>query len=451
MKTYNIEEFFIADYGQIVDVYKKGVCTESYEKIGMTIIKRQKRYTTRYNDAIDGMEYTINTGISNTGDYVVENQIPLSTYIHTLYEETKNIEFLSKRIKKIIDKGVISMFDMRLLVKYLNNKSKFRKKENVIKEYEQEDLILKTNTTNTNSDKKYIDILTNKNNIEKPSAGIDKEIDEVLMILAQDKINPILIGHPGVGKSTIITEIAYRISKNQVPNFLKNKKIINLTTLINMDKYSEKLYIDILELIRDCRDNNNIIVIYDINILYSVNNFITNLIKFYIKEKGLKVIGIATNDEFKELKSNEEVRKNFAKIFIEEPNGKSLYQIVSKTFNDYSRKNKIKLFNNMDTVIKLLIDFTKEENRIWNCNNKTINTDIIYNPKLVIGIIDKIFAHAKVNNQKKLELVNLKYGIESCDKITDNKKTVILNAIDTEINIEKAEKVFRKHLKLTNI
>ena len=85
----------------------------------------------------------------------------------------------------------------------------------------------------------------------------------------------------------------------------------------------------------------------------------------------------------------------------------------------------------MYNLINLLIAFTQLENRIYyRRKNIDLNTSI-YNPELIIEIIDKIFANAKVNNSKELNIDNIIYGINSCNKIFDEIKIDFIEQLNS--------------------
>ena len=470
MKFYSIEDFFIADVGKVVDAYKDGNPGKKFQKFKKSFIKQDPGYSMRYSNIITGATYwKYFSWSTNENDYYVNNLIPFSTYIYEIAKNTKDNKIINDLVNKIINEQKISKSDIIILNKYFNNKNinyldnlygkfRVRKEEKDNSKDENTSKLLDTNLTldtsdkvsnhktTNNSNKNYIDVLTSKNKKERPSVGIDDIINNVLVILAQEKINPLLIGYNGVGKSTIINELVYKINKKEIQSFLKNTKIIDLSRLITIEKYTDKFDKDLKDTINLCIKNNYIILIDNIHNLYNINTSITTLLRFYIKEKGLKVIGITTPDEYNEIIDNDLSINKFEKIIINEPNDEVLYQIINKVFNDYSKNNKIKLFDNLDFIMKLLIDLTKEENRIWNNSNNIPNDNIIYNPELVIQIIDKIFAYAKVNNQKELNIDNVKCAINACNKIIDQKKNEIIESIDTVNSKEEKTKILKKEL-----
>jgi hypothetical protein len=97
----------------------------------------------------------------------------------------------------------------------------------------------------------------------------------------------------------------------------------------------------------------------------------------------------------------------------------------------------------MDFIIKELIELTKKENRIINDNLYKSEKEEIYNPDLVARIIDNIFAHAKVNNNKELDSKDIIFGIDMCKYINEVIKNKIIN--DININyITKEQKIIKK-------
>ena len=76
---------------------------------------------------------------------------------------------------------------------------------------------------------KYGKILNNKNYIVAPTIGREKELKNLMITLAQDKKRPLIVGESGVGKTSIVDELAYRIRTGQVPGFLQGKIIVEIT------------------------------------------------------------------------------------------------------------------------------------------------------------------------------------------------------------------------------
>jgi len=148
------------------------------------------------------------------------------------------------------------------------------------------------------------------------------------------------------------------------------------------------------------------------------------MLKQAIDRQGLKVIGTTTSEEYEKYFSNDALKRRFEKVLVDEPNAIILYNIINKVFNDYSSNNNIKLLSNMGNIIDNLIELTDSKHRTWN--------DKVCNPDLVIGIVDKIFADAKVNNQKELTIENIIYGINSCNRVYNSSKEDVINNLNIE-------------------
>ena len=119
--------------------------------------------------------------------------------------------------------------------------------------------------------------------------------------------------------------------------------------------------------------------------------------------------------------------------------------ITENILYNYSNNNNINIFdieqNNL-MIIEILIRLTRKENRIPFDNMCNKCEEQVYNPGLITEIIDKIFAEAKANNQKKLTKENLIYGIKSCNKIDDKAKIDFIVEIN-DYFIEEPEPVHK--------
>ena len=332
--------------------------------------------------------------------------LSLFEYIQENYKKFKNSnEIILSIITKIINQEPINKDEIAKLNCYLNDKKLFKKLY----------LSKKDNTTNNTNKKNYNQTLTN--NVEDPIV-IREELSDIILNLAEELKNPILVGHIGVGKNTLVKGLNYKIQKNDVPNFIKGKKIINIT-----DTLKHNGTIDVGKLIK----NRNIILIEDIYSIFNTDNHCD--IKAAIKNGQLKVIGTTNIKNDTNSFSDDSLNNSFNRITINEPNDEILFEIIEKVFNYYSKKNNISLLDNVDDIINTLIELTNIENRTYYNTENNDYENSIYNPELVIEIIDKIFAHAKVNNSKKLDTNDIVYGIKSCYKIYDKIKNNFITKI----------------------
>ena len=83
---------------------------------------------------------------------------------------------------------------------------------------------------------RYGENFTAKEYITNPAIGRDEEIKQLILILIKKKKSGILVGKPGIGKTAIVEGLGYRIQRGDVPEALKNWKIIGIKNLLKIQK-----------------------------------------------------------------------------------------------------------------------------------------------------------------------------------------------------------------------
>lgn len=285
---------------------------------------------------------------------------------------------------------------------------------------------------------KYGKILNNKNYIVAPTIGREKELKNLMITLAQDKKRPLIVGESGVGKTSIVDELAYRIRTGQVPGFLQGKIIVEITPddLVAGCEFVGRFEENMTKVMKLCERLDAIVFIDEIHTIYGTraslekNNDMAAILKHYIDRSNLKVIGTTTEKEYEKYFSNDTLKRRFEKITVKEPTEDILYQIVNKVIEDYYLKNGI-FFENENIrskIVNIILGATEKSYRIYN--------DIVNNPDLAISIVDKAFAFAKVYDSEFITAEHFIEGFECCDRIYEfTKKQAIekLKKLDTSI------------------
>ena len=163
-----------------------------------------------------------------------------------------------------------------------------------------------------------------------PVIGREDEIRRVIQILSRrKKNNPVLIGEPGTGKTTVIEGLAKRISERDVPENIKNKQIISLDLsamvagAMYKGQFEERLknFIDAVK-----KEDGNIIVFIDeIHMIVGAGGQgqmdIANIIKPELAQGTLKVVGATTLNEYqKYVEKDAALERRFQQVMILEPN-----------------------------------------------------------------------------------------------------------------------------------
>lgn len=285
-------------------------------------------------------------------------------------------------------------------------------------------------------------LMNNKKYKTTPSIGRDKEVELLMITLANKKKSALIVGESGVGKTTIVDEIVYRVINNRVPNFLKGKKIIeiNPTSLVAGTQFRGTFERKLVKIIELCLREDIILFIDEIHEIYGAGTCITDdsndmasILKYYIDRTDLKIIGTTTKEEYNKYFSNDALKRRFDVIRVKEPDKDSLKLIISKVFNDMTLEYNIGNSIINDKIIDILIEITE----------KRKYDDPINNPDFVISIIDKAYSYAYYNSNEELTLNDLIYSILANDRIYDSVKERYIKELRS-ISINSLEKTTKR-------
>lgn len=212
-----------------------------------------------------------------------------------------------------------------------------------------ESLISSSNDETAGADKQLDKFLTQyctnlshkaKNDQIDPVIGRDREIEEIILSLARrNKSNIIMIGDPGVGKTAIAEGLALKITKNQVPPFLKGHQIYSLDigALIAGSKYRGDFEERLKNVIKSLEKKKNAILFIDeahmMNGAGAVNSSsatdMGNLLKPALSRSSIKVIASTTWEEFrKNFEKDRALMRRFQRVIINEPNEETAIEIL---------------------------------------------------------------------------------------------------------------------------
>lgn len=284
-------------------------------------------------------------------------------------------------------------------------------------------------------------ILNNKNYITDPAVGRELEVENLIISLAQDKKCPMLVGESGVGKTAIVDELVYMIQNDKIPSFLNNKVIVEVSAsdLLAGTMYRGTLEEKLKKLFEIAEENDLILFIDEIHLMYSGNAVddkinMASILRNHVDRFGLKVIGATTDEEYSKYFAGDSLKRRFDKIKVKEPDNTMLNMIIINIFEKFSKQYNIsscELLHNFPNIITNLIDLTNAKHRV--------RDDIVNNPDLVIGIIDKAYAYVKVCDKETLEIDHIIKSINLCDRIYDSAKKTIIERILDDKPIENEE------------
>ncbi len=184
-----------------------------------------------------------------------------------------------------------------------------------------------------------------------PVVGREKEIERVIQILGRrTKNNPILIGEPGVGKTSIAEGLAQRIVAKDVPDILEDKRVVTLDIglLVAGTKYRGEFEERLKKIMEEVRSNSNVILVID-----EVHTLIgagaaegaidaANILKPALARGELQCIGATTIEEYrKHIEKDAALERRFQPVMVGEPSVDETIEILFGLRERYEKHHKL--------------------------------------------------------------------------------------------------------------
>lgn len=186
-----------------------------------------------------------------------------------------------------------------------------------------------------------------------PVIGRDKEITRVIQILSRrTKNNPVLIGEPGVGKTAIAEGLAQRIVNGNVPEILRNKRIISLSisSMLAGAKYRGEFEERLKKAIDEVQKHEDMIIFIDeIHTLVGAGATegamdAANILKPALARGEFQVIGATTLDEYKKhIEKDAALERRFQPVLVGEPSEEDALEILRGLRDRYEAFHKAKI------------------------------------------------------------------------------------------------------------
>ena len=197
-----------------------------------------------------------------------------------------------------------------------------------------------------------------------PVIGREKEIQRVIQILSRrNKNNPCLIGEPGVGKTAIAEGLALKIVQDEVPELLKNKKIValDLTSMVAGTKYRGDFEERIKKAMDEVKNAKDVILFIDeVHTIMGAGAAegavdAANILKPSLARGEIQVIGATTIDEYrKNIEKDAALERRFQPVTVGEPTEEESIEILKGLRDKYEAHHKVKITDEaIESAVKM--------------------------------------------------------------------------------------------------
>ena len=221
----------------------------------------------------------------------------------------------------------------------------------------------KSATETLNNFSRDMTALAKKNKFD-PIVGRDKEIERIVQILSRrTKNNPCLVGDPGVGKTAIVEGLAQKIAEGNVPDTLKNKRIVglDLSAMVAGSKYRGEFEERMKKAMDEVKADGNIILFVD-----EIHTIIgagaaegaidaSNILKPALSRGEIQLIGATTLEEYrKHIEKDAAFERRFQPVKVEEPDEQAAVAMMKALRDKYEMHHKVTISDDaIEAAVKL--------------------------------------------------------------------------------------------------
>lgn len=264
---------------------------------------------------------------------------------------------------------------------------------------------------------RYGEDFCSRDYVTNPAIGRSEEIKQLSLILLTPEKSAVLVGKPGIGKTSIVEGLAYLLQRDKVPDALKGYCIISvktasllgtlptgetrLQTLVNELKTLDKviLFIDEIHMLMGATSDTSL-------------DF-ANMFKESLGRGSIKMIGATTNDEYEKyvLRDKAFVRR-FQRVDVLEPTRDQTIKILMGTLPKIEKNTNAKLkYSNyiQSEIMAFIVDITAEYKRVYGIGSRY--------PDICLTLLSQAFSQAVFDNRNEVDINDIRNAISNSKNI----------------------------------
>ena len=253
-----------------------------------------------------------------------------------------------------------------------------------------------------------------------PVIGRAKEIDRVIQILSRrTKNNPILVGEPGVGKTSVAEGLAQRVASGEVPYNLLQKRVLllDITAMVAGTKYRGDFEERMKRMMKEVKESGDIILFIDeMHMIIGAGSpdgtmDASNILKPALSRGDLQLVGATTFKEYRKyIEKDSALARRFQLVKIEEPSTEETIQILEGLKPKYEEFHNVTYDEgSIEAIVKLSSRYIPEK----------------YQPDKAIDLLDEAGSAKKITSESRpTELAELEKSIEN---LSHEKEALVAN------------------------
>lgn len=268
--------------------------------------------------------------------------------------------------------------------------------------------------------KNYGEDLTGKTYVTDPSIARDEELKKLMMVLLTPEKSGLLVGKAGVGKTSIVEGLAYRILNNAVPFVLQGYRVIkiNSSSLLGRINYNGRDEMVITLLVEELKNvTKTILFIDEVHTLIGNNSEtsmdLANILKPAIDRGAIKLIGATTDVEYNTYVVRDRAfLRRFERIDVLEPTEQTTVEILFRSLPKIEATTHIRFkYNEYVTrmLLESIVSATSEYKRVYGLG-------AMY-PDIAFSVLTAAFSQALFQNRQFVTVLDVYNAIKTSKRI----------------------------------